>query len=66
MRIEILGFAAGEWISAVELQLPELSVPAALTPVCSLLPDHYLIEPARAAAESDATRVAWSYRTSMG
>jgi len=38
----------------------------ATDPVCSLSPDHHLIETARAAAESDAAQVAWSYRTSMG
>lgn len=35
-------------------------------PVCSLSPDHHLIEIARSAAQSEAAPVSWSYRTSMG
>ncbi|MGB8889497.1 MAG: pyrroloquinoline quinone biosynthesis protein PqqE [Candidatus Korobacteraceae bacterium] len=38
----------------------------ATDPVCSLSPDHHLIEVARAAAKSDAAQVSWSYRTTMG
>ena len=38
----------------------------ATDPVCSLSPDHHLIETARSAARSDAAHVPWSYRTSMG
>src|SRR5580704_9257082 len=38
----------------------------ATDPVCSLSPDHHLIEAARSAAKLDTAHVAWSYRTSMG
>ena len=38
----------------------------ATDPVCSLSPDHHLIETARSAAKSDAAQVSWSYRTNMG
>jgi len=38
----------------------------ATDPVCSLSPDHHLIETARAIAESHAEQVPWSYRTSVG
>jgi pyrroloquinoline quinone biosynthesis protein E len=38
----------------------------ATDPVCSLSPDHHLIEAGRSAAKLDTTHVAWSYRTSMG
>src|SRR5450631_3456941 len=38
----------------------------ATDPVCSLSPDHYLIETARSAARSDGAQVPWSYRTNMG
>ena len=38
----------------------------ATDPVCSLSPDHHLIEAARAAAKSDAVPVAWSYRSNAG
>jgi PqqA peptide cyclase len=38
----------------------------ATDPVCSLSPDHHLIETARAAAKSDAAQVSWSYRTNAG
>src|ERR1035438_1329607 len=38
----------------------------ATDPVCSLSPDHHLIETARSAAKSDASQVSWSYRTNMG
>jgi len=38
----------------------------ATDPVCSLSPDHHLIEAARSAAKSEPAQVAWSYRTSMG
>jgi pyrroloquinoline quinone biosynthesis protein E len=38
----------------------------ATDPVCTLSPDHHLIEVARSAAESDTASVSWSYRTSMG
>jgi len=34
--------------------------------VCSLSPDHHLIESARSAAAADVVEIAWSYRTSMG
>lgn len=39
---------------------------SATDPVCSLSPDHHLIEIAQSAAQSDAAQVSWSYRTSMG
>jgi pyrroloquinoline quinone biosynthesis protein E len=39
---------------------------SATDPVCSLSPDHHLIEAARTAAKSDLAQVAWSYRTTMG
>jgi PqqA peptide cyclase len=39
---------------------------SATDPVCSLSPNHHLIETARSAAESDAAHVAWSYRTNLG
>jgi PqqA peptide cyclase len=39
---------------------------SATDPVCSLSPDHHLIETARSAANSDAAQVSWSYRTTMG
>jgi PqqA peptide cyclase len=39
---------------------------SATDPVCSLSPDHHLIETARSAANSDTAQVPWSYRTSMG
>ncbi|MFZ0311785.1 MAG: pyrroloquinoline quinone biosynthesis protein PqqE [Candidatus Korobacteraceae bacterium] len=38
----------------------------ATDPVCSLSPDHHLIETARAAAKSDSAEVSWSYRTNVG
>ena len=38
----------------------------ATDPVCSLSPDHHLIETARSAVKSDAAQVSWSYRTNMG
>jgi pyrroloquinoline quinone biosynthesis protein E len=38
----------------------------ATDPVCSLSPDHHLIEVARAAAKSDTTQISWSYRTNVG
>jgi pyrroloquinoline quinone biosynthesis protein E len=38
----------------------------ATDPVCSLSPNHHLIETARAAAESHAKPVPWSYRTNVG
>jgi pyrroloquinoline quinone biosynthesis protein E len=38
----------------------------ATDPVCSLSPDHHLIETARGAAKSDAAKVSWSYRTNAG
>ena len=38
----------------------------ATDPVCSLSPDHHLIETARSAAKSNPAQVPWSYRTSMG
>jgi pyrroloquinoline quinone biosynthesis protein E len=38
----------------------------ATDPVCSLSPDHHLIESARSAAAADVVEIAWSYRTSMG
>jgi PqqA peptide cyclase len=37
----------------------------ATDPVCSLSPDHHLIESARSAANADVAEFAWSYRTSM-
>ena len=40
--------------------------PSSTDPVCSLSPDHHLIETARSAAQSDAEQVSWSYRTNMG
>lgn len=36
----------------------------ATDPVCSLSPDHHLIEAARSAAKPDAAQVSWSYRIS--
>jgi pyrroloquinoline quinone biosynthesis protein E len=38
----------------------------ATDPVCSLSPDHPLIEAAKPAAKSDVSQVAWSYRTNVG
>ena len=38
---------------------------SATDPVCSLSPDHHVIETARSGA-NDTVQVAWSYRTSMG
>jgi PqqA peptide cyclase len=38
----------------------------ATDPVCSLSPDHHLIESARSVAAADVVEIAWSYRTSMG
>ena len=35
-------------------------------PVCSLSPDHHLVEVAQSAAKFDVLRVSWSYRTSVG
>ena len=38
----------------------------ATDPVCSLSPDHHLIEAAQLAARSEATPPSWSYRTNAG
>ena len=38
----------------------------ATDPVCSLSPDHHLIEIARAAAAADADQTPWTYRASVG
>jgi pyrroloquinoline quinone biosynthesis protein E len=38
----------------------------ATDPVCSLSPDHHLIESARSAAKAEMVEIAWSYRTSVG
>jgi len=38
----------------------------ATDPVCSLSPDHHLIEIARAAASPDPSQATWSYRASVG
>ncbi len=40
--------------------------PNATDPVCSLSPDHHLIEAAREAAKPDVVPVAWSYRINAG
>jgi pyrroloquinoline quinone biosynthesis protein E len=40
--------------------------PTATDPVCSLSPNHHLIEAARLQAKSETAQVSWSYRTSMG
>jgi pyrroloquinoline quinone biosynthesis protein E len=39
---------------------------SAADPVCSLSPDHHLIEAARSAAKSKFAQVSWSYRTNAG
>src|SRR5271167_2180112 len=39
---------------------------SATDPVCSLSPDHHLIDAARSVTSSGATHVSWSYRTNMG
>jgi pyrroloquinoline quinone biosynthesis protein E len=39
---------------------------SATDPVCSLSPNHHLIETVRSAAESDVAPASWSYRTNMG
>jgi pyrroloquinoline quinone biosynthesis protein E len=38
----------------------------ATDPVCSLSPNHHLIEAAQLQAKSEPTQISWSYRTSMG
>jgi pyrroloquinoline quinone biosynthesis protein E len=40
--------------------------PTATDPVCSLSPNHHLIEAARLQTKSGTTQVSWSYRTSVG
>lgn len=38
----------------------------ATDPVCSLSPDHHLIEVARSVTQPEGEKISWSYRTSMG
>lgn len=40
--------------------------PAATDPVCSLSPNHHLVEPTRLQTKSETTQISWSYRTSVG
>ncbi len=39
---------------------------SATDPVCSLSPDHHLIETARSVTSNGANQVSWSYRTNVG
>jgi MoaA/NifB/PqqE/SkfB family radical SAM enzyme len=53
----------GGWRCQVLLVIRDVT---AIDPVCSLSPDHHLIESARSAAAADVVEIARSYRTSMG